>query len=266
MNNGLMIIENDRWCVYAHISPSGKYYVGITSQKPTKRWQNGHGYKDGIISRAIKKYGWDNFQHEIIASNLTEAEAKRFEIVLIEKLHSNDSQYGYNISPGGDGNKGLVHSAETKQKIGMKSKEYYRSHKHPKCKPVYQFDLDGNFIKEYASTHDVEKQTGISRRNIAGVCNGKAYISHGYCWAYKESVDDLIEFRKHIPMLMKSKNKNYGKHSQKPVNLYDLTGNFIAKFDSVIKLANYLNVHDTAVCNACKKGAITCGKFRCEYA
>ena len=196
----------------------------------------------------------------------TETEAKNFEIVLIEKLHTNDPQYGYNISAGGDGNRGLVHSAETKQKISMKNKEYYKSHKHSKCKSVYQFDLNGNFIKEYESTRDAERQTGISRRNIAGVCSGKAYISHGYCWAYKESVEDLIETKKHLSMLAKSRNKNYGKHSQKPVNLYDLAGNFIAKFDSVIKLANYLNVYDTAVCNACKNGAITCKKFRCEYA
>jgi len=261
-----MIIENDRWCVYVHISPNGKYYVGITSQKPTKRWQNGHGYKDGIISRAIKKYGWSNFQHEIIASNLTEVEAKKFEIVLIEKLHSNDSQYGYNISAGGDGNKGLVHSAETRRRISMKKKEYYKTHKHPKCKPVYQFDLDGNFIKEYESTKDAERQTGISRRNIAGVCNGKAYISHGYWWTYKESVEDLMESKKHVAALLKFKKQSYGKHSQKPVNLYDLTGNFVAKFDSVVKLADYLNIHDTSVCNACKNGSITCGKFRCEYA
>lgn len=40
-----------KWCVYIHTSPSGKKYIGITSQNPQKRWQNGKGYlrkKDGI--------------------------------------------------------------------------------------------------------------------------------------------------------------------------------------------------------------------------
>lgn len=47
------------------------------------------------------KYGWDNFDHEIIASNLTLDEANNFEILLIDKLNTRNPDYGYNIASGG---------------------------------------------------------------------------------------------------------------------------------------------------------------------
>ena len=34
-----------KWTVYIHISPSNKYYVGITSREPELRWKNGKGYQ-----------------------------------------------------------------------------------------------------------------------------------------------------------------------------------------------------------------------------
>lgn len=57
----------DNYIVYRHTSPSGKVYIGITSRQPEQRWLNGNGYKDSPkFYNAIKKYGWDNFNHEIL--------------------------------------------------------------------------------------------------------------------------------------------------------------------------------------------------------
>lgn len=78
-----MIVETPTpsWTVYAHIAPNGKMYVGITSQKPENRWRNGlSGYNSNDhFCNAIRKYGWENFQHEIIASGLTIEEASNME-------------------------------------------------------------------------------------------------------------------------------------------------------------------------------------------
>lgn len=106
------------YCLYKHESPNGKAYIGITSQKPLCRWQSGNGYKNNsYFMRAIKKYGWDNFKHEILFEDLTEEEAKRLEIEYISKYKSNIRKYGYNISSGGESKKGTTISEYQKQRI-----------------------------------------------------------------------------------------------------------------------------------------------------
>lgn len=108
----ILIIEirnNNTYSVYIHTIPSSisnelndKYYVGLTKNKCEYRWANGNGYRDQYFYKFIKKYGWENINHDIVASNLTRKEAINFEEILILKLNSTDSEYGYNISRGGD--------------------------------------------------------------------------------------------------------------------------------------------------------------------
>lgn len=55
-----------------------------------------------------------------------------------------------------------------------------------KCsKPVLQFDLQDNFIKEYPSTKQAERETGFNQGYIAKCCNGKYKQAYGYIWKYK---------------------------------------------------------------------------------
>ena len=76
--------EECRYFVYKHTSPSNKVYIGITQLNPEYRWNNGKGYiKNQYFYRAIQKYGWDNFKHEILFSGLTKQEACNKEIELI---------------------------------------------------------------------------------------------------------------------------------------------------------------------------------------
>ena len=108
------------WTVYRHITPSGKSYIGITSQKPENRWRNGKGYNPkNPFGEAIEKYKWENIRHEILDTNLTEDEAKRLEKEYIEKYRTfvrfSDCK-GYNCTLGGDGKVGWETSEETKLK------------------------------------------------------------------------------------------------------------------------------------------------------
>lgn len=90
------------YCVYKHTSPDGKVYIGITSRNPNKRWENGKGYKcNRYFYRAIIKFGWDNFTHEILKTGLTKAEAEQEEIRLIQEFNSYESARGYNLRLGG---------------------------------------------------------------------------------------------------------------------------------------------------------------------
>ena len=116
--------DKNIWCVYIHTSPSKKAYIGITSRKPEQRWENGKGYfkkdKNGnyhqpIMANAIKKYGWENFNHIIFAENLTKRQAEDMERLLIALWQTNNSQFGYNIREGG-GSTGKI-SETTKEKI-----------------------------------------------------------------------------------------------------------------------------------------------------
>jgi group I intron endonuclease len=111
--------EEQRFCVYIHTSPSGKVYIGITSQNPIIRWQGGSGYKrNAYFFRAIKKYGWDKFKHEILYTDLTKEEACQKEIELIAKHRSNQKEFGYNKSTGGEcGTSGATLSHTTRSKM-----------------------------------------------------------------------------------------------------------------------------------------------------
>lgn len=103
--------------VYCHINKiNGKRYVGMTKQNPETRWHSGNGYNNSeYFWRAIKKYGWKNFDHEILYENLTKEEAEKIETQLIAEWKTTDRAYGYNIANGGN-HIGSV-SEETKKKI-----------------------------------------------------------------------------------------------------------------------------------------------------
>ena len=128
------------WYIYCHTNKvNGKKYVGITCKKnPNQRWNNGRGYKpnvsknesDSIFYRAILKYGWDNFEHEILRSDVkTLEEANNLESYYIKKYNSCvffKNSNGYNMTLGGDGTKGHPISDVSKIKIGNANKNIHK--------------------------------------------------------------------------------------------------------------------------------------------
>lgn len=78
------------WSVYKHTLPNGKVYIGITSLDPSQRWNNGFGYqKQHKFFKEIVLYGWDNIKHEVIATNLSEIDARKIEKEMIENEKGN---------------------------------------------------------------------------------------------------------------------------------------------------------------------------------
>lgn len=57
-------------------------------------------------------------------------------------------------------------------------------------KPVVQFDLNFNFVKEWKSLHEAAKE-GFSYKAISPCCAGKRYMYKNFRWFYK---DDLVYF------------------------------------------------------------------------
>lgn len=143
--------------VYEHVFPNGKRYVGITCQSINRRWRGGKGYPDNIImTRAIKKYGWESVKHNVLAERLTKDEACDLERLLIAAGNLTNIKYGYNISRGGDH---PFLTDESKRKIGDKT----RGHKHSDEFRKYISERNsgaGNFM--YGKHHSEETKAKIS--------------------------------------------------------------------------------------------------------
>lgn len=271
----------NNWCVYIHTTPSGKKYVGITSQSVKERWRNGNGYKyNSHFTRAISKYGWDSISHEVVADGLSEDAAKQMEIELIQQYDSTNQNYGYNISCGGEGTLGVrhygednpfygkSHSCENKMLIANSIRHAWDEGVFDEviCRPVYQFDMNGDFLKAYKSVRHAEDETGISHSVICRVCNGKLNCTHGFTWVYQDECFDLQKFKHTFLCKMQNKRSNYAKHLRKAVELFDLQGNCIGVYESASKLAQEIGVHKDTVSSACKNGSILQRKYKCNYA
>lgn len=105
------------YTVYLHVNKiNNKKYFGQTCQKVIDRWGRGSTYFNSThFYRAIKKYGWENFNHFIIKEGLSKLEADTLEIKLISAY--NTVEDGYNITSGGSSVMlGRHHSEETKDK------------------------------------------------------------------------------------------------------------------------------------------------------
>ena len=54
-----------------------------------------------------------------------------------------------------------------------------------KRKPILQYDLDGNFIREWSHAREASEALGINKRAIYGACTGRLKTSGGYIWKRK---------------------------------------------------------------------------------
>ena len=52
-------------------------------------------------------------------------------------------------------------------------------------KPIEQYDLEGNFIKEWESAAEVEKVLGFNHSNISKCCLGRYNVAYNYKWKFK---------------------------------------------------------------------------------
>lgn len=207
-----------RYVVYSHrCLVTNKVYIGITCQKPEDRWGGGKNYKGcKHFYNAILKYGWDNFEHLILASNLSKKEACKLEIYLIATYKS--IGMSYNITDGGEGTLGVRHSAEfkvrqSKLRRGIQYSEntlrrMSESHKGKKLtdaakakisRPIIQMDLQGNILARWSSISDACRTLGFkSHSKISECCRNRRMLrgkliskptAYGYKWKFENSLD-----------------------------------------------------------------------------
>lgn len=103
---------------------------------------------------------------------------------------------------------GFIQSEETKKKISEIKKEYFKnndvynkgklldqegrkklSDASTSKRPVFQYDLEGNFIKEYISIKEASLETGIKANHICRVCKEIRPTAGKFRWKYKINLE-----------------------------------------------------------------------------
>ena len=215
-----------KYSVYMHRNRfDDKKYFGITCRPLDKRWGHGLGYKkQSRFYNAILKYGWDEgFDHVILAVDLTEECSKDIERLLIAVFNTQNREFGYNLTAGGDENpchsehwRETMNSVEYRKKQSEKQKEIWST---PELK---QKRSDANkrnwsnvsfaekFYKrvvcvETGVTYDCINSAGrilhLDVHNISSCCRGKRATVGGYHWEY---VDEELK-NKYVPYASKHK-------------------------------------------------------------
>lgn len=151
------------------VTPNGKIFsnkygsLRELSQIPDKKgYLTVHLYKDGKM--------YTKFVHQLVAKAFIENpnnytcvnhKDETFNNNDVSNLewcsHKYNSNYGSNISR-------------------MRKSKTFRT--------IYQYSLDGKFIKEWFNAYEIQKVLGIHNTNIYRVCSGKKKTSHGYRWSF----------------------------------------------------------------------------------
>lgn len=106
---------------------NAKIYVGKTNDYEN-RWKRHIRIANGAASertnaihRAIRKYGVNNFIFKVVQSFEIEADCFAAERYWVEYFNSNDENFGYNLTNGGEGASGWKVTEEVRQKIRDKA-------------------------------------------------------------------------------------------------------------------------------------------------
>lgn len=220
--------------IYKYTSPSGKSYIGQTIQslKERAKTSNGAGYSNCIIFfRAIQKYGFQNFQYEILGEFLIiELDEKEKYFILKENtLQPN----GYNIKNG---------SAAATEK-GKTRKE-----------KINQFDLNGNWTKSYNSLREAADDNNTNYQSISAVLRRLRTQHNGFIYRYDgEESPEPIQTQ-----------KTHGRITAQ----YDLNGNLIQTYPSANQAAIAIGKNSNAGRNiraVCQGQRETAYGFKWKY-
>lgn len=201
-----------------------KKYIGITQQKPIKRWSNGLGYcQQSLFYNAIKKYGWDNFKHEVLLCNLTKEQAEMFEVELIKYYKSNNRKFGYNQSIGGEfGAKGV-----------KQNKEFYRNRNVTMQIPIICLDTKEKFV----SVKEASKKLNLDHRHISRVLTKQRKSTGGLHFEYLDKYNKNNEY-------------DLSPGITKPKKIICLNTGQI--FPSITQASKELNLELSAIAKVCK--------------
>ena len=228
---------------------NGKMYVGQSKTIGTRKTEHFKHLRAGIhnsshLQKAYNLYGEENFLHEI----LVECEEQFLcseEHYWATMLDVHNPDRGYNIRPTHPyGKQG--HSKETRLKLknsveDVLNPNYHQAFKYTHYrKPVLQFDLEGNFIKEWISSRHITDELQINysrlRRHVRGTYN---------------------HYKEHIFMYKENYTGNVYDHKYFNVNerifQFNQEGKLVKVHSELYPLAKYIHIHPNTIRQALKK-------------
>lgn len=118
-------------------------------------------------------------------------------------------------------------------------------------KKIIQYDLEGNFIKEWDSIKNAQICLGLKKSSSLSRCaGGHLKTACGYIWRYKED--------ENIPQKIDT-------FLDRKIKVYDRNMNYLGIFNNCFQIEKILNINHTVVSNALKKLNKKSKKYYFEY-
>jgi arsenate reductase-like glutaredoxin family protein len=188
---------------YLHRGDNVPFYIG-KSRKHLERLENhkqtyGHDIKMEIISEVKDWKRWEKYYIEKYKKLGYKLENKNkggggpsfASEQMIEKIKNHPTR-GKKISMSNKGkinpNKGKPFSEEHKSKIKA-TRSFLKNRKNTwQNEPVLQYDLDGNFLREFASQTEAVYFVNAKGDGVGACCRGKQKTAYGYIWKFKNNL------------------------------------------------------------------------------
>jgi hypothetical protein len=182
----------------ATTSKDGKFtYCKLCSNQKSKDYIQNHKKERSIYNKKYSKFKAENFPEKNILSGIqqrcTNPKNKRFKdyggrgikclitVEEIKELMIRDNYYNFKRPSIDRKNNDGDYTFDNCQFL-----EFDENSAKDKRKPILQYDLNNNLIKEFISTKDAENKTGFSHKCIGRVALGQRKMAYGYVWKYKE--------------------------------------------------------------------------------
>ena len=121
--------------------------------------------------------------------------------------------------------------------------------------PITQYDINGNFIKQWDAISDASKILNIPTTNISKCCKGQIFTINGFIFLYDtDNIADRL-------LLISGKYKC----KCKKVCSYNLEGTLLNSFSSVNEAASYYKASPKSIIDCCKGNKLSNNNIIFKY-